>query len=455
MKTRVPLMSEPSITNKRHQPRSRALGAAIGAAAWLTATDAAALQPLGDFLAMARARSHDNREAVATTTQRREEADQAWGKLLPALTLGGAYTRNQYASEVSLPQGQGQPGRAVTITPINQWELSAQVGLPIVDVGSWKRLSSARATAEATEVRGQATRLEVERQVARSYYQLVGSDALVEASRRALEAAEGTRELARQRQDAGLASDLDLDRALAEVESRRQQLADAELGSLTARRSLETLSGLAPATTPATGLRLDDDLRAEAPLDSWGEGEQGPQVRAARLESQAASRSAQAAQAALYPTLSLSASERYTNAIGFGQTPSYLVGLTLSLRVDVSSIHGARAQEAAAEVARVREDRTRASTRDSIYTAWHQIRAQVAKSRSSRAQLAAATRAAGVARQRYAAGTATLLDVLVADRDAFSAEVARVQADADLAFARVQLRVSAGRSIAGREGEQP
>ena len=41
------------------------------------------------------------------------------------------------------------------------------------------------------------------------------------------------------------------------------------------------------------------------------------------------------------------------------------------------------------------------------------------------------------------------LEALLAERDAFSARVSRVQADADLGYARVLLRIAAARRIEG------
>ena len=51
------------------------------------------------------------------------------------------------------------------------------------------------------------------------------------------------------------------------------------------------------------------------------------------------------------------------------------------------------------------------------------------------------------AAERYRAGTATLLDVIIAQRDSFSAEIAQIQSDSDLAYARASLRITAGRSL--------
>ena len=44
---------------------------------------------------------------------------------------------------------------------------------------------------------------------------------------------------------------------------------------------------------------------------------------------------------------------------------------------------------------------------------------------------------------------ASQLDLIQADRDAFAAEAARIQSDADLLNARLQLRIAAGASASG------
>jgi outer membrane protein TolC len=59
-------------------------------------------------------------------------------------------------------------------------------------------------------------------------------------------------------------------------------------------------------------------------------------------------------------------------------------------------------------------------------------------------QQKAASRAADLAVERYGAGAATQLDVTTAQRDAFLADAARIQADAELAAARIVLRLAAG-----------
>jgi outer membrane protein TolC len=59
----------------------------------------------------------------------------------------------------------------------------------------------------------------------------------------------------------------------------------------------------------------------------------------------------------------------------------------------------------------------------------------------------AARRASTVAKDRYAVGATTQLEVIQVERDAFQAEVGHIQARTELASARAALRISAGREL--------
>ena len=419
---------------------------------------AQALQPLDDFLRHARERNLDNREARAVALQRVHEASQAWARLLPTVTLSGDYIRNQYLGAANVGSGASGPDglpsiRHVVITPIDQWDASFTAALTLVDVAAWDNVRAAKASREAQQARVAAAALEVQKTVARSYYQLVGAGAVGRAARRTLAASEENAHYIDTRARAGLASDLDLKRALAEVERNRQAIEDADYTTVTLRRSLETLTGLAPEGDPiedAPSLVLDD-LRAESPLAEWSAGlDELPSVRAAALDERAADFTAAGARAALYPTLTSEFSEHATNAYGFGQSPYYRFEVLATWKLDFASDKAARAQRAAAEAAGVRQDRSRATAADTLFNDWHQVRTQIAKSRAARSSLDASRAALSVAREKYAAGRATQLDVVQAERDLFSAEVTGIQAEADLASARASLRLSAGRSLEAR-----
>jgi hypothetical protein len=88
------------------------------------------------------------------------------------------------------------------------------------------------------------------------------------------------------------------------------------------------------------------------------------------------------------------------------------------------------------------------AARDFIHRAWNAVDASIARVRSAHKQAQVSLRAADLVRDRYIAGAAIQLDLLQAERGAFSAKINQIQADADLVNDRAQLRLAAGRSLA-------
>ena len=420
------------------------LALACAAAIVAAPSEAHALQPLADFLRSARSQNLESREARATALQREAEADQAWSRLLPAISARASYTRNEFEAKVTLPGG----GEPIVITPADQLEANITLEVPLVDVASWSRIGASRALAKAASARADATALDAERAIAQRYLQAIAGRGLTEAAEKALEAAKASRAVAAARQDAGATGTLEVDRADAEIARAEQNVADAKQVEAIARRALQSLSGLKPADgAPA----LTDELKDEGALDAWEkQSKETPSVRAASLEREAASKQATAAWTALLPVVTATANERITNATGFaGQNASWTLGLTASWRLDYGAVKQIGAQQAAESAATARSERTERDAKDRVFESHQQVTTQIAKSKAARAQVKAAAHAASVARDRYASGAGTQLDVIQADRDAFQAEVARIQADSDLVFARLALRIAAGKPLDG------
>ncbi len=409
------------------------------------AAQASALQPLDEFLRGARTGSADNAEARAARRQLGAEADTALGRVLPRVSLRGEYTRNQFESTLQLPDVG-----AVAITPHHQLDGTATLEVPLVDLANFARVGAARTSARASESQEAATELRVQSLVSQNYHQLIANLALVEASRRALDVAQASLRIAEARHRAGSTPLLDVDRARAEVERNVQQLASADLGVSLVARALESLSGISPEIE--RGVPLADDLHEEPPLERFQAPDDEIPALAAAIKSRVAQeQQARAQRLSLVPSLNASLTERVTNAEGLAGRDSYwqaVLGLTWSL--DLTTIAGIRAQEAAAEGARAREQRARLAARDDIHRAWTTVRTNIARSRSARVQAEVSGRAEELALERYQAGVAAQLDLLQAQRDAFAAAAARIQADADLVNSRAQLRVAAGQSLLDR-----
>jgi outer membrane protein TolC len=441
------------VSSSRERPLARAALVMAAALPLVTlAPEARALQPLDEFAAAAKGRNFDNREAQATAEQRRQEARVAWARIGPSVVAKGSYTRNEYPAIVSFPQCPATgpcplppPTITATITAVDQLNASFTLNLPIVDVGAWHRVGGATATAEAARIRTEATGLDVEKAVVRGYYQVVAYEATLAAAVQALETAKTNQTIVATRREGGAASELDTERARAEVERARQVVATAEQARAVGRRTLETLTGLTPSEgsvpLPDDGLGSEPDLASLEPAVTGL-----PTVRAAAKETRAADKAASAAWAALAPTVSANAVEQLTNATGFtGKVGYWTATVAATWTIDPANYFTAKAQSSARTVAEVREKRVEQQAKDDLHTAWQEVRADVARARAAKAESEASARAARLARERYQAGAATQLDVQQADRDAFNSEVARIGAQADLAYARAAVRLDSGR----------
>jgi outer membrane protein TolC len=430
---------------------TRILPAVLGVVAVMP-TRAFAQQPLEEFLAGARNTNSDLQVAAATIEQQEGESLAALGRALPSLTARGVYTRNEY--EVSLDPSSflgsaapiGVPSQSFIIQPLNQLDATVQFDAPIIDLAAWQRVTAQHAAERAAHRRADVTMTDVQMQVARNYYQLVGARSLRQSAARTLEAALTNLGLTRTRQAGGVATDLDVNRAQAEVERAHLSISDAELTTALAGRALRTLTGVAPTDIARSE---SDDLHAEPPLIEWEQSAtEIPSVALAAEQRRASESTSTAARLALLPTLSAGAQGRLTNATGFvGHQAIYLLTATLNWRLDVTSFGTVRSEKAAVRVARVREDIARQAALDQIHESWSRISNGIAKSRAARAEALASTAAVERARERYREGAGTHFELVQAERDAYSAEVSRIQADADLSYARVALRLNASRPL--------
>lgn len=416
---------------------SRSLLCAGTALALLTAPHADALQPLDDFLRTARTASPDAREARANTAFSSAEAQAATGRLLPGVTLRGTYARNQY--EVS--------SGGVLLTPQDQLDAYGILTVPLLDASSFVRARAAAGFERAAREQEKDTALQVESGVTQAYYQVLADLGLVEASQRALEVARANLTLTQHQKQAGSVAGLDVDRAKAEVERQVQQLASADLALKLDARTLTSRSGLAPDLAPAG--QLQDDLHEEPALDTFVPPDaQLPALAASSEARRAQEQQASAQRLTLVPALSGGFVEHGTNAPGLlGHDWSYQGLLALTWTLDFTTLPLIRAEDARTGAAAAREERTRLAVHDAIHRAWSSVQTGIARSRSARAQQEVSGRAADLARERYRVGAGTQLDLLTAQRDAFAADVNRIQADADLVNVRAQLRLAAGRSL--------
>lgn len=421
---------------------SHALATLVGTALAAQAASAQAQQPLAEFLVAGDRTATDVREADELARAAGSAVDEARGRLFPTISATGIYTRNEREVVVNLSMDPAMP-RSAVITPYDQLDGRFTLTVPIVDVSIWESFFAAEASAEAAGERATLARDTVRMTVVTTWYSLVAARALVRATEAALGAAESAREGAAARVEVGVAPAAEGARAEAEVARARQTLAEARLLATLAAQSLEVTTGIHPDDTEVD---LAVDLGAPPALDDLiAELDGLPAVRAARADARAAERSRDAAWAALFPTVTGSASERVTNASGFGPATQWAISLTATWTFDFVRPFTIETREATLAGARVREEEARALAEAGIVEAWHRVGALIERVTAAGAALEASTRAADDARARFEAGAGSQLEAILAERDRFSAEVGLIQAAGDLAVARAALLVRSGR----------
>ena len=421
----------------------------ILAAATILVRNAYALQPIEVFLDSARKTNPDTQEARANTDTARAQSMISVGRLLPGLSLRGSYGRNQYETSIALPDSGGSP-QIVTITPYDQLEGVATITVPLINLADYWQIDVARLQTASSKLQEASIALQVESRVVQAYYQIIADLGLVAASERALDVSKASLGLAQTRYQSGKIAAIDVDRAEAEVERQVQQLAAARFQLEVDRRSLSSLTGIEPDIRSAPALL--DDLHKERPLNEFTTSEAKlPSVAAAAAASRAQERQASAQRLMLLPSLAGSFTERGTNAAGFsGHEWSWQAMLSLTWSLDLTSVGYIRQHDAQLSAVKAREERVLVAARDAIHRAWNAVEAGIARARSARKQAQVSRRVADLARDRYTSGAATQLDLLQAERDAFNAEANQIQADADLANARIQLRLATGHTLVAK-----
>jgi outer membrane protein len=422
---------------------SRGLALLAHAALLVYAPGASALQPLDAFLSSADKQSDDVREAALTTARARAEQRRADWALAPTLTAAAGYKRNQNEVVVTIPTGPTTSKQAV-ITPYNQLDASLTLSVPLIDAGRWAARSTAAASVSSAELGAQDTLRAAREATSRSYYDLEAAIASHQTAVAAAQVAAARVARDEARAAASTLSQLELERSRATYAQRLQLVAQAELAIQQAAIDLARLSGMSPELTPAPLDQAPPALPAEeAPLDAWlARVERNPAVR--RAEAEAArldALSSQSSRATYLPVLLGQASERATNAAGFGPTTQWTVGVTLQWTLDGAALQALDSSDADAAAAHIRAERARKLNRDTIALAWHQIRALRASAEGARAQETASARALMYATSRYEAGSGTQVELLDAEAAALDASVNRFNADAQLAHARVRLRL--------------
>ena len=314
-----------------------------------------------------------------------------------------------------------------------------------------RELEAARAAAAAERFGLDDARRLVTAQVAGTYLELRRTDARLALLEDSLDLQNRTLEIVRLRAEAGLAADLDVQRALADLAQTR-----AQRGPLAASRAqADTLLAVLTARPP--GEQLVEPTGGAAVPSYAGEVAAGvpadllrvrPDLRAAEADLVAATARVGAEVADLYPSFSLPGA--VTADIGSSEALAGGVLAAITAVLDVPLLDGGR-RRAEVRAARARADAALLSYERALLVALRDVETALVAIESAearRADLAVAVEASERAFRQlqalYTEGLASLIDVLDAQRQLITSREAFVNSEAELAASVVDFYTALG-----------
>jgi NodT family efflux transporter outer membrane factor (OMF) lipoprotein len=281
----------------------------------------------------------------------------------------------------------------------------------------------------------------LEGQVASAHVQVRGAQALLASQQDNVAAAQQSLDLTRRQQIQGLATELDVDQARAQLDSNQQQLPGYEKQAQQAMNQLSILVGQPPGSLDAT-LRTPMPLPALPQLIGIGVpstlARRRPDIREAEAQLHAAIANVGVAVASFYPDISLTGNLgiRAVDASYLTEWAShfYSAGPSLSLPIFqggklTADLHMARAQQAAATL----------NYRATVLNALREVENALVAYRTDRPardkladEVNAGEQALYLARNSYRHGLTNFLQVLDAQRTAISARQQLIEANVTL-----------------------
>jgi multidrug efflux system outer membrane protein len=377
---------------------------------------------------------HDS-PSVRASAQRLLQAQAQLGvtraNQLPNLSVGASVANSRSSAETS--QGRALGGQSIKGM---DYEVGAKLSY---ELDLWGRVRRVVEASDAQALAAQDDRdgvlLMLSSQVASTYWQLRGMDAEMAILKNALATRQESNQLVEARFEAGLSNELDVSRTRIERANAEADLHEVQRQRNNLEHALSTLVGATP-TAPL--LALNDAPLPQPPSIPVGLPAtllaQRPDLASSVANLRAANAQIGVAEAAFYPSLSLTGSFGYASenlrTLSQGSARQFSAGpLSLSLPI----FDGGR-NKANLAFAKARYEEALANHEDRLLTALREVEDALSDVQErarqgdvqAQAQVAAA-RALVVAQARFDRGVSTYLDVTDAQRSSLSADRAAAQ----------------------------
>ena len=371
--------------------------------------------------------------------QARALVEGARGSYLPTVTAGASVSRfrksrNAYNNTDS------------NIGPANEFALPLDVSWEVDVWGRVRRsVESSEASAQAFAADFEAIKLSIQSELAINYFLLRGIDSEKLLLERTLVAYRKAHELTMNRHQGGIASDADVAQAETQLRTAEAQAVNLRVQRAQLEHAIAVLIGKAPSefSLPQVGL---DTLPPDVPLSMPSELlERRPDIASAERQMASANAQVGVAKAAFYPTISIGAaagfgSEKASNWLDW---PSrfWSIGPSAAL-----TLFDGNRRRAVSQQAQAAYDGTVAAYRQTVLNAFQDVEDNLAElailaeeAQIQELAVKAARRSVAQTTNRYEAGAASYLEVVVAQTFALANERAAVDISRRRMMASVRL----------------
>ncbi|HVY06411.1 MAG TPA: efflux transporter outer membrane subunit [Burkholderiales bacterium] len=360
--------------------------------------------------------------AEAQFRQARAAAQYAQAGYMPTATLGVSATRFRKSGNV-------YANTPANIGPANDFSLPLQVSWEADIWGKVRRaVESAEASAQASAAELENVRLSIQAELAVDYFLLRGIDAERDLLGRTLVAYSKFQELTINRHEGGVASDADVALAETQLKTAQAQAVDLRVQRVQLEHAIALLVGKV-ASDFSVAMIESNPLPPVIPLSVPSELlERRPDIASAERQVAAANAQIGIAKAAYYPTISIGAAAglESAKASNWLSLPSrfWSIGPEASML-----LFDGGARRALTDQAQAAYDATVASYRQTVLTAFQDVEDNLAalgilaeEAQIQDGAVKAAQRSLTLTTNRYTAGAASYLDVVVAQTFSLSNE---------------------------------
>jgi NodT family efflux transporter outer membrane factor (OMF) lipoprotein len=362
--------------------------------------------------------------SVAQVASARAAYDASRSAMAPTLSAGLAATRSATggtSAAATTITGTSNPSNSVSLTASAAWEIDL-----------WGRLSQAssgaQATLQASEADLAAARLSAQALLAQTYFSLRAADAQQALLERSVQGYRRALDLTQVRYDGGVAARTDVLQAQTQLDSARAQVADVAAQRAQLEHAIAVLLGQAPSTFTLAAQAALPDAPAVPPLLPSTLLERRPDIAAAQRRVAAAYAQIGVADAAFFPSLTLSASAGYrgTSLARLVSAPNLLWSIGPQL---AEAIFDGGQRRLASAQARAAADQATSNYRQAVLTALQDVEDNLVladqlqrEAELQQQALQSAQRNAEITLDQYRAGTVSYLNVVVAQTAALNSE---------------------------------